>query len=126
MPPGVLARRGDSKVKGFVALLLLSLIFSSSLTAPLSAAVTKSNNLESSGRIANAKADVTAPIPLQFLPGAIQVGDRPSGVAFNPMTNMVYVASKGSGSVSAIDATTNRVIASIKVPDATYVGIAPS
>ncbi len=45
----------------------------------------------------------------------LRVGDRPSGVAVNPVRNEVYIVNTASGTVSVIDAASNAVIGTIPV-----------
>jgi YVTN family beta-propeller protein len=45
----------------------------------------------------------------------LRVGNNPTGLAVNPRRNEVYVVNTQSGSVSVIDAETNRVVATIPV-----------
>jgi len=50
----------------------------------------------------------------------VGVGNVPSAVTVNPMTNKIYVANKGDNNVSVIDATNNNAITPVSV------GIAPT
>jgi YVTN family beta-propeller protein len=50
----------------------------------------------------------------------LQVGNRPTGLAANPVHNEIYAVNTGSDSVSVIDATQNKVTATIGVHSQPY------
>jgi YVTN family beta-propeller protein len=58
---------------------------------------------------------VTAVEPKSWTATSIKVGDTPLAVAINPETNRIYVANSGSGTVSVIDGSTDRVTATVQV-----------
>jgi uncharacterized protein len=58
---------------------------------------------------------VTAVEPKSRTATSIKVGDTPLAVAINPETNRIYVANSGSGTVSVIDGSTDRVTATVQV-----------
>ena len=47
----------------------------------------------------------------------VDVGDRPSALAFNPSNNNIYVANTNSNNVSVIESSTNTVISTVDVGD---------
>jgi YVTN family beta-propeller protein len=53
-------------------------------------------------------------------PGIGEVGLSPYGIAFNPNTNKLYVASSGSDTVSVIDVTTSKVVQNITMDSSPY------
>jgi YVTN family beta-propeller protein len=48
----------------------------------------------------------------------ILVGELPTGIAYNPKNNYIYVADSGSNTVSVINANSNKQFASIALQDA--------
>jgi YVTN family beta-propeller protein len=67
--------------------------------------------------VSNAGSNTVSVLDLVYLrqDRTLQVGNRPSSLAVNPVRNEVYVANSQSGSVSIIDAEGNRVVATIPV-----------
>jgi YVTN family beta-propeller protein len=53
----------------------------------------------------------------QFLEAVIPVGDTPTDILWNPISNKVYTANNQSGSVTVIDGASNQVIATVDVAD---------
>jgi uncharacterized protein len=51
----------------------------------------------------------------------VKVGRDPEAIAVNPITNRIYVANSGSGTVSVIDGATDAVTATVPVGDLPYV-----
>jgi YVTN family beta-propeller protein len=49
------------------------------------------------------------------LPGKIEVGKEPSGIAVNSKENLIYVANTNSNMVSVIDGGTNKLLSNISV-----------
>jgi YVTN family beta-propeller protein len=49
--------------------------------------------------------------------GSISSGGQPHGEAFNQRTNVLYVSSVGSNTMTVVDATTNRPIGTVLVGD---------
>ncbi len=47
----------------------------------------------------------------------VDVGDRPSALAFNPSNNNIYVANTNSNDVSVIESSTNTVVSTVDVGD---------
>ena len=47
----------------------------------------------------------------------IPVGNSPTGVGVNQLTNRIYVANNGDSTVSVVDGNTNTVVATIPVAD---------
>jgi len=47
----------------------------------------------------------------------VDVGERPSALAFNPSNNNIYVANAYSNNVSVIESSTNTVISTVDVGD---------
>lgn len=56
----------------------------------------------------------------QAVAGTLTVGTSPDAVAVNPMTNVVYVANRGSNSVMAINGITSAVTATVAVGSNPY------
>ncbi len=54
-----------------------------------------------------------APQAAEAVTGSIPVGTSPTGVAVNPETGRIYVANRGSNTVTVIDSVTDAVIATI-------------
>lgn len=50
----------------------------------------------------------------------IPVGKAPESIAVNPDTNRIYVANSGGGTVSVIDGTTDKTLATVPVGDLPY------
>lgn len=44
------------------------------------------------------------------------IGSIPSGMAYNPTNNTIYVANSGNDTISVVDANTNTVISTISIP----------
>ena len=47
----------------------------------------------------------------------VDVGERPSALAFNPSNNNIYVANTNSNNVSVIESSTNTVVSTVDVGD---------
>lgn len=67
--------------------------------------------------VANSGSNTVSVLDLVYLrqDRTLQVGNRPSALAVNPVRNEVYVANTQSNSVTVIDASANRVVATIGV-----------
>jgi YVTN family beta-propeller protein/VCBS repeat-containing protein len=65
--------------------------------------------------VTNPTADTVTVVDVNKVVKTIAVGDAPDGVAAAPLSDYVYVANSGSGTVSVIQAATNSVVATVAV-----------
>ena len=65
--------------------------------------------------VTNPTADTVTVIDNSILVKTIAVGDAPDGVAVSPLSDRVYVANSGSGTVTVIRTSNNTVLATIAV-----------
>lgn len=68
------------------------------------------------GGVSPSVASVPRPASSQPVVTAIAVDSNPAGIAVDSAADLVYVANQGSDSVSVVDGTSNKVVATIKLP----------
>jgi YVTN family beta-propeller protein len=63
----------------------------------------------------NARVYVYSLPDLTLLPGPVDLGGRPDWVTFTPDSKLVYIATENTDSVIAIDVTSRKQVAKVKV-----------